>query len=283
MAVNADGTLCATLNVCSQVLMYAIDKFGSKLPDVPPVRCVAGPNARVLFFVKRSPIETLLIGDFASDDAAWITEISTSGVFIREIAVACAQGMHAYNMAYSRHAGVIAVTYINFDERLSGIYVVEYDSGNVIRTIVTPRHASAVTYSTDGNYLIFVQQEAQEPNCTIRRLPCSSDVGGDAVAFFTGPDTRETLCNALICDEDGGVVAGFRRVDDGETDVMYVDAVGGTVRTVVVSGAVTALAWLGTGSDLLCCRVFDGDTSIILGDPWAKSVRCSWTSATAHI
>ncbi len=290
MAINDDCTLCAVVDGGTRrVLIHAMDASGGRRTDVPTVEVRGAPTTtttrfdpKQLCFAKRGSVETLLVTSGGNGGLCGITEVSAAaGGFMRFIGLEGASMMRG--IAYTPQKDVIAVTFLATDPCQHGVRILQYESGNVIRTIGSTWNVGSTTFSTNGVclYVSYLFGRPHNQVCYVQMFPTHENgsrtlsIRGTPVHGGTPDNITLPICGVMLCADDGGVIVVCKR-DMHDTALVYMDASVTTVlHRVVVPGEVAALAWLGT---TLCCKNYDGDMYAVI-DEWSESLRAAWVTA----
>ena len=265
MAINGDFTRCAVTDItANRVLTHVIDGAGSP-PHVFDCRlngAVFDPS--YLCFAKRGSDESLLLT--SGYGFAGVVEICAGGAFIRCFMVADRTPAVKYDgcVAYAPRRDVIAVAFSAADNGVdnSGIHLLSYGTGAVIRAINQVYIPSGISFSEDGAHLL----------CTVYGDKYVNKFGGDDLTCRTRAAIRPRV-GGVLCGRHGDFVVLTHQ--NTTSTIFYVDGVGVHVRKKVISGDVTALAWLG---DCVCYRTYEGLLRVI-PKQWSTTPRGSWVAA----
>jgi hypothetical protein len=263
IAVSADGTLGAyakaTASSHDGVQLYGT---GSAQPSF---EC-ASPGQ--LCFARREGVQTLLV---AADGDCRILEYTTSGERIRAISVAFARltgiACAGNNIAVSG----ISYSYEDPDDDAGDeegeVMLIDYTTSECIRMIGVGvlTQPSGLRFTSDGLHIVVADwYQGRVSKFSVIDGKFVSDVATGANGIFSPVD---------VLVEDGGGGGVVVACDGG--GVVFVDACGVTLRTVVLLDNVVALAWY---DDTVCSKVFGGEVHMIRS-AWAVSLRCAWITA----
>jgi hypothetical protein len=224
IAVNVDSTLIAVSSAdTNTVYIYKLDSAGSTIgvpvtynslstASVPP-KFVHSPVS----FVRRDYTDTLLIVSGGNDR---IVEISVTGVWIRDIAVAAQPDC----VSYSR--GVIIVSQLD----ASVVSLIDYSSGSVIRSVTissTPQSAFGVRMSRDGGFF-FVAEYA---NSRVSKYSIDSATFVSFVATAAANGVSYPT-DVLECDDGSLIVTNINA-----NTIIVVNRAGVTTQTIGSSGS----------------------------------------------
>ena len=281
MAINNDGSLYAVIdNTSAQVAVHAINNPGSVVVfNSLPHAATAGygrKDLRHLCFARRGSGETLLITGTGLYD---VIEISTFGVFMRGMTVTPIIGS-AMGIAYTPFGNIIAVTLVH-THGAGDVVFVNYDTGNVLRSIKHSWMPGGVAFSSNGEHL-FISPMSRLTPYGDSSVPVSQFTR-DCVAFTYVRDHAFELgrgrlgYTSILC-EDADTVVLSCKTGPRTSILLYVDVKTETIeRTVAVHAGVLAMARLGNA---ICCRPFTGSL-LVVANEWHGSLRGVWVTVCA--
>lgn len=284
IAMNINGTLLASVD-CWQHCVHVQsmdDSLGNIVGDpiivgTPGIRGnghgqLSGP--RFACFVHRNDVDTLLICDFGNER---VVEVSSSGVFLRTIAVRCSP----YGIAYCGARDVIVVSL----HWASNVILLHYETGTLkSETIVglgtlgdangglnCPR---GVACSADGDYILV----ADSGNHRVSKFSAAS---GKFIAHVaTSRENGIWLPSDVLECSDGSIVV-TQGDDDACASVICLK--GGSTKHYFLfksEGCAVAPWSLAHAPSLhgVLVKTFEG-LVFVLRDAWFHSSRAAWVSA----
>jgi DNA-binding beta-propeller fold protein YncE len=271
IAVNADGTLVASVDRAHCVYIYNV---ADRTSDHPVVVGIAGTSGSAhgllkcptgVCFVHRDGVDTLLISDYGNDR---VVEVTVRGEFMRAIAVSRPWGIAVRD-------GVIAVS-LHFAH---AVVLLQYESGAVKPEVTIGSgtagdadgqlcYPAGVAFTTDGRYVLV----ADSWNDRVSKFSVAS---GSFVAHVISNGITYPR-DVLQC-ADGRIVVVYRK------GVVCVGKAGAMVQNITFSsgGDPRSLSYSPSLNGVLVKR--DDGNVLVLRDAWSHSLRCAWVQACVRV
>ena len=273
LAVNSTCTMLAFVELHGSSNRVQILPIPDVIPDVPSATWHEdGVGLVALCFAqRRCGRETILVTDARNKR---VVELTTSGAFMREIALPTSVG-DAHGVAYSPRDDVVAVAFERGETR---ILVLHMGNGAVKYAIARDYvedvdFEPSVTFSQDGTSLFFTdilrsrlhEYEASSGDLSYH-INCTGDPAG------------------VLCCDDGGFVVACTR--GGKGWLEYRDSAGIAWRTVQLTPSPdtdagdtrcipSSLSWFGGH---VCYTQHIGSARLVHCE-WLISQRCAWVTA----
>jgi hypothetical protein len=276
MAVNSDGTLFASVDSKQQcVRIYSQGREGQRTAD-PFVFGTRGQldGPRFLCFVHRNGTDTLLICDLGNDR---VVEVSSSGVFLRAIAVK--PGSRPFGVAYCGSSEVIAVSLCC----AATVVLMDYESGRAKPEATIGfgtagsddgqlHYPTGLAFTTDGLHLLV----ADFYNHRVSKFSAAS--GAFIAHVATNAENGISYPRDVLQCEEGIIVVAQGRPHVASSLVCVgADAV--TVQKIIIP-TITSLLSLSHSPSLSGVIVNTSEGSVFLvRDAWTASSRSAWLSA----